>query len=296
MFRFKFSLSAASVLFVLLMVYCFSIAGAEESRIAAKVGDEIITEDQLREYMAATNMGSSKPAGEKEALEDLITRSIMYQEAKKKGIDRKKDVQEQLAKVGRNIIIQALMKEEAVFTQPVTEETARELYEKNWMDSRYPRWVKLTIFKVTYKDNKLAKTAEEYAGSIRTQIKSEEFDRDPEEAIKKLREQAPPPDGIAITATQYKKIFLLKVRQVPVVIEQEPLKMKVGETSDPLPVPQHPEVVLINLTHEYPQEELPFEKVKSDLMFSGAWLLQKERMKQYLETHRNAYKIEYLLK
>jgi hypothetical protein len=164
------------------------------------------------------------------------------------------------------------------------------------MDSRYPRWVKLTLFRITYKDKDQMQKAEEYAKSLRSKIRSENFDKDSEEALKKLKGEAPPPDGIALTANQYKKIFLLKVRQTPAVIEQVPLKMKEGETSDPIPVPQHPEIALINLTKEYPKEELPFEKIKSDLMFAGARMLQQERIKAYFEKHKGDYKIEYFMK
>jgi len=296
MYRLKCSLFSLPSLLVLLTLVFPVFAEAEGDRIVAKVGDEAITESQLNEYMTSTNLVGAPPAQEKEALEALITRNIMYYEAKKKGIDTRKDVREQIDKVERNILVQALMKEESIFTQSITEETARELYEKNWMDSRYPRWIKLTFFKITYKDNTFMQKAEEYAGSIRSKIRSEDFDKDPEAALKKLKEEAPPPDGITLTAAQYKKIFLLKVRQVPAAIEQEPLKMKEGETSEPIPVPQHPEFAVLNLTKEYPKEELPFEKVKSDLMFSGGRMLQADRLKTYFEKHKDDYKIEYFMK
>ncbi|MDQ7787755.1 MAG: hypothetical protein RDU01_09100 [Thermodesulfovibrionales bacterium] len=296
MYRLKCSLFFLPSLLVLLTLLSPVFAEAEEDRILAKVGDETITESQLKEYMTSTNLVGAPPAQEKEALETLITRSLMYNEAKKKGIDTREDVLGQIEKVRRNIIVQALMKEESIFAEPVTEESARKLYEENWMDSRYPRWVKLTLFKIAYKDKDQMKKAEEYAGSIRPKIKSEDFDKDPEEALKKLKGEVPPPDGVTITATQYKKVFLLKVRQMSAVIEQEPLKMKEGETSALIPVPQHPEIVLINLTKEFPKEELPFEKVKSDLMFAGARMLQQERLKAYLEKHKGDYKIEYFMK
>jgi hypothetical protein len=296
MYRLKCSLFSLLSLLVLLTLFSTVFAEAEGDRIVAKVGDQAITESQLKEYMASTNLVGAPPESEKEALEELITRSIMYDEAKKKGIDTRKDVREQIDKVSRNIIVQALMKDETIFTQLVTEETARELYEKNWMDARYPRWVKLTLFSIAYKDKDRMQKAEEYAGAVRSKIRSEDFDKNPEEALKKIKGEVPPSDGITITAKQYKKIFLLKVRQIPAVIEQDPLKMKEGETSGPIPVPQHPEIALINLTKEYPKEELPFEKVKSDLMFAGARMLQQERIKAYFEKHKGDYKIEYFMK
>ncbi|MFZ5906075.1 MAG: peptidylprolyl isomerase [Nitrospirota bacterium] len=296
MFRPKHVLFSLPSLLVFLVLLLPAPAGAVEDRIMAKVGDETITESQVKEYMASVNLAGAPPASEREALEDLINRSILYQEAKKKGIDTRKDVREQIEKTKRNIVVQALMKDEKIFSQPVTEEMARKLYEENWMDSRYPRWVKLTLVRIAYKDNSLMQKAEEYAESLRSKIESGEFDKDPEAALNKVKEQLPPPDGVTLTATQYKKIYLLKVRQIPAVIEQEPLKMKEGETSRPIPVPQHPEFVLINLTKEYPKEEVPFDRVKGDLMLSGARMLQQERLKTFSDKLREDYKIEYFTK
>lgn len=279
-----------------LVLFSYTSIKAGDDHVVAKVGDETITEEQMKEFMSGINVPGAPVTDEKGALEELIIRSIMYQEAKKKGIDKRKDVSEQIARVERNLIIQALMREEPLFNRPVTEDLARELYEKNWMDSKYPRWVKITLLRITYKEKGLEKKAEEYAKSIRSKIKHEDFDLNPEEALKQLKKESPPPDGITIEGTQYKKIFLLKVRQTTVLLEQIPLKLKEGETSDPIPVPQQPQYVLINLTKEYPKEELPFEKVKSELLFGGGRILQQENMKTYFEKVKDKYKIEYLSK
>jgi hypothetical protein len=285
----------AGILLCSIMLLSRESIGAGNERIIARVGNETITESQVKEFS-----GSATPTGggmnESDAVQELIVRSILYQEAKKIGVNKRNDVQEQIEKNERNIVIQALMKEESLNSQPVTEEMAKDLYDKNWMDSRYPRWVKLTFFRISYKDTGLAKKAEEYANSIRSKIRNEEFDKDPEKALKELKTEAPPPVGVTIDATQYKKIFLLKFRQSPVVLEQVPLKLKEGETSEVMAVPQNPQVALINLTKEYPKEEIRFDKVKSELMMAGVQLRQKEKINAYFEKIKGSYKIEFLSK
>jgi len=284
--------SLAGILLCSLMLLSRESIGAESERIIAKVGNETITESQVKKFSEdATPTGAGM--NESDAVQELIVRSILYQEAKKTGVNKRNDVQEQIEKNERNIVIQALMKEKSLNSQPVTEETAKDLYDKNWMDSRYPRWVKLTFFRITYKDAGLSKKAEEYANSIRSKIRSEEFDKDPEKALKELKTESPPPDGVTIDATQFKKIFLLKFRQSRIVIEQVPLKLKEGETSEAIPVPQNPQVALINLTKEYPKEEIRFDKVKSELMMAGSQLIQKEKMNEYFEKIKGSYNIEF---
>jgi peptidyl-prolyl cis-trans isomerase C len=284
--------SLAGILLCSLMLFSRESIGAESERTIAKVGNETITESQVKKFSeGASPTGAGM--NESDAVQELIVRSVLYQEAKKRGVNKRKNVQEQIENNERNIVIQALIKEESLSNEPVTEEVAKDLYDKNWMDSRYPRWVKLTLFRVSYKDKGLAKKAEEYAASVRSKIRNEEFDKDPEKALKQLKTESPPPDGVTIDATQYKKIFLLKFRQSRIDIEQVPLKLKEGETSEVMPVPQNPQFALINLTKEYPKEEVRFDKVKSELMMVGSQLRQKEKINAYFEKIKGSYEIEF---
>lgn len=266
-----------------------AIAAAD--RILVNVGGDTVTEKQLKKYMDV-----SKVTDEKEALQELVTRSILYQEARKLGLDRKEEIKERLAEVKRNILIQALLAEKSMTDEPVTEDKARELYEKNWMDSRYPRWVGITLIKISYKKG-LEKEAGEYAKKLRLVVDSAEFEKDYKAALENLKKKMPPPEGIDLIALNYKKVFLLKFRQFKSDLEDIALKLKKGETSEPIKAPQgQPGYALLNLTTEYPKEEIGFQKVMNDLMLSASAMMQKEKMKSYYEKMKGEYKIEYFLK
>jgi hypothetical protein len=277
------------------MLFIPVAAGAGDDRVVAKVGDDTITEKQLKEFAGGVGMMNAN-INEKDTLDQLVTRSIIYQDAKKKGIDKRQDIKNQLAANERNLVIQTYMKDELMLNDPVTEDMAKELWEKNWMDSRYPRWVSLILISVNFKNKDMQEKAEQYATNLRAKIDSEELTRDYESGLKKLKEELPPPEGITLRASLYKKVFLSNVRSVSVLIEEVAKKLKKGEMSEPLRSPQGLQYVLVNLLEEYPKEELSFEKIKSDLMLSGSKIKYKEAMDSYFEKHKHDYKIEYLSK
>jgi hypothetical protein len=260
--------------------------------VRARVGNETITEEQLKRFIKNTSM-TGVIVDEREALNELIIRSIIYQEAKKKGIDKRKAIKDRVEEFEHNLVLQTFMKEESLINDPLTDKSVRELYEKNWLDTRYPRWVMITLFRIRYEAPASETQALEYAKKIRAKINSDDFAEDPQAALRKLKEYLPPPEGITLEVSQNEKMFLLKIRAHKILIEHEALKLKKGETSEPLRSPQHPEYVLFNLTKEYPKEEVAFERVVSDLMMAGSRMKTQDQMKSFFETIKEDYKIEY---
>ena len=60
----------------------------------------------------------------------VITQEVLYQEAKKKGLDKKKDILEKVEDFKRAMVIDALLEENLQVKGEVTEEDARKLVEK----------------------------------------------------------------------------------------------------------------------------------------------------------------------
>ncbi len=290
MTRFYIQLLAGIIMGSFLFLFS-SVIKAEDDRVIAKVGNETITEEQLQDYINKM----SKPGemlNEKDALDELVARSILYQEAKRNALDQKPDISRKLSECEHNILIGAIMQEESLTKEPLTDKMGKELYDENYMDMRYPRWVKLTVIQVHYTGDKETE-AEDYALKIRDKINNDAFEKDQQEALKVLTQTVPPPEGIRVDQNYYEKLFLLKARRFRILLEQEALKLKKGETSDPLKIPRRPIYWLIHVIDEYPQEELPFERVKNEFLFLAAEERYKEKMKAFVDKHKDTYPIEY---
>ncbi len=262
-------------------------AADEKSDKLVIVDDEVITVKQLKAYMQ-----NNPSVDVKDAIDALIIESILYQQAKRLGYDKLDEVKEKISQFDRRTLVSHLVADKITKEIKVTEKEARELYEKNWMDSRYPRWVEVNVLNIQYKNESFEKMAVKYATNIRDKIDYKKFSDDYKSALDNLEKDFPPPDGITVKSQHYKKLFLLSFRKYKIMLEKVANSLKEGQTSKPIKTPNRFLYVLISVTREYPREEIPFKKVGNELMTSASDILYKEKIRSYIKEIKDSYNIE----
>lgn len=267
------------------------IEGSNPDKVIAKVGDVTITQKQFESFSQSA-LAHKNEMTRQQILNEMINMAILYQEAKRLNLDKRKDVKEILQDQEKNLLVQTLLKEKINKKEAVTEANAKELYDKNWMDSRYPRWVGVTIFRIHYNKKEQEKAGFEYAQKTRKKVRTKDFEKDAKTAFEKLKKELPPPEGITIDMSEFPKFFLLKFRKYKTDLEELALNLKKGENSPIMTIKQGDIFLFINLTIEYPKEEIPFKKVKSSLMMSAGELIHKQNVNKYIDTMEDRYKIE----
>ena len=267
------------------------IEASNPDKVIAKVGDVTITQKQFESFSQSA-LAHKNEMTRQQILNEMINMAILYQEAKRLNLDKRKDVKEILQDQEKNLLVQTLLKEKINKKVTVTEAKAKELYDKNWMDSKYPRWVGVTIFRIHYNKKEQEKAAFEYAQKTRKKVKTKDFEKDAKTAFEKLKKELPPPEGITIDMSEFPKFFLLKFRKYKTDLEELALNLKKGENSPIMTIKQGDIFLFINLTIEYPKEEIPFKKVKSDLMMSAGELIHQQNVNKYIDKMEDRYKIE----
>jgi len=126
----KLTLSAASLLLVTLFS---SSAFALDKNTVASVNGKKISQKQYQEHLKLLSsqapQGKKAPINRQAVLNDLINKEVLLQEAKKKKLDKDKKVKAQLAKIKKNLMVQALLSKSPA-AKPVTEKEMKEVYDQ----------------------------------------------------------------------------------------------------------------------------------------------------------------------
>jgi peptidyl-prolyl cis-trans isomerase C len=109
----------------------------ENSTVVAKIGGERITKEDLIESLDGLPPKQqvnylSSPERLKEYLDSLINQIILYKEAEKRGIDKRKAVKNNIQNYERRLLIQALSQD--ILGRELSEEEIRKYYEENPID------------------------------------------------------------------------------------------------------------------------------------------------------------------
>ncbi|ADY73526.1 peptidyl-prolyl cis-trans isomerase domain-containing protein [Desulfurobacterium thermolithotrophum DSM 11699] len=124
------------LLFSLSMVAVTSLTAQGSDKILAKVNGKPITESQLEEVLkglpAKYNSVKNNPQFQSQVLNSLINQELLYQEAKKEGIEKNAKVQRQIKEAKEQILINALLEKHLKISKvKVSDKEARAFYEKN---------------------------------------------------------------------------------------------------------------------------------------------------------------------
>ena len=114
---------------------CAKQDNAQSSGYLAKVGSTKITQadldklyQSLPDYAQQIYQGEQ---GKEKILEELINKEILFQEAVKKGMDKNPDFIKKMEEYKKVTLAQELLEKEIISSAKVTEQDARDFYEKN---------------------------------------------------------------------------------------------------------------------------------------------------------------------
>lgn len=120
--------AVVGVILIALGIYAFVISKKEtKGKIIARVGNSVLTDEELRRIIPPSLVQSVNP---QMIVELWVRRELMYQEAKKRNLDKKDYIKQRLEELKKDLIAQALADEEAskVF---VTNDEVRDYFSKH---------------------------------------------------------------------------------------------------------------------------------------------------------------------
>jgi peptidyl-prolyl cis-trans isomerase C len=114
---------------------CGMPGSGKELKVLAVVNGSAITEADLEkeiEFLPAyVRPIVETPAGRAQFLESLVTRNLLMDEALRRGVDRRPEVQDRLRAVRRSLILEELLQEVAEKAPGLSDEALRAYYEAN---------------------------------------------------------------------------------------------------------------------------------------------------------------------
>lgn len=130
---------------------------AEGQKVIATVNGKPIYEEQLRGFSA----GHDAPAmGRDQAINDLVARELVYQDALKRGLDKNAQVQKELQEMQQRVLMSAAVRA-ALDEHPVTEEELQTEYDA----------LKSQMARQEFKARHILVDSQEKAQSIITELK-----------------------------------------------------------------------------------------------------------------------------
>ncbi len=166
------------IILVGLLLFGMTTVQAEEKDIVAKVGNRVITK---AEFEALLKKRGGIPPKDKQLeiglLQNMVQTIALGEAARKKGLDKRKDIQETLALTIDSVLANELIKEEVINKVHVTEAQAKSYYDKNLARFKTPEQVKIRHILIKVDQSASGddrKKARERAGEALKKIKSGE--------------------------------------------------------------------------------------------------------------------------
>lgn len=212
---------------LLVIPFIFSYVHAEEKEVilADVNGVKITTADFENEVNSLPeNYRGMINANKRKFLDDLILQELLYQEAKKKKLEKDKDVINTLERVKKKILAQKLLEKEVMQLAKPTEEEIKKYYEENKDNYKIPEQVNAAHILVRVKEGA---TEEEDKAALKKA----------EDLLKKIKEGG----DFSVLAKENSDCpssskggelgYFSKGQMVP-EFEEAAFKLKVGEVSD----------------------------------------------------------------
>lgn len=110
----------------IILAACCSRGG--DGPVIARVGGAVLTQADMERMMAAEGMAANR---ESDFVDRWVNRELLYQEAKRMGLDRSDDLRLELALVEKEYIIQKLLERHFAERVQITDEEILRYYEEN---------------------------------------------------------------------------------------------------------------------------------------------------------------------
>jgi peptidyl-prolyl cis-trans isomerase C len=260
--------------FLLVFAACAKKEG-EKGPYLAKVGSAVITQadferefKNLPQFAQALFQGS---AGKERFLDELVKKEMLYQEALKKGLDKDPQYLAKVEDFKKLTLVSMLLEKEIESKGKVTEQDAKNYYEKHKEDFAAVSQIRISHI--------LVKTEDE-ANKILDSI------RNGGDFAKLAREKSID----TRTAKNGGDLGYMSKGQMMPEIEAAAVRLKIGEVSQPIKTRAGYE--LIKVTDKKFGKPIEFDKVQRVIMQRLAAEQQKEAFDSYVEQLKKSYKVE----
>jgi len=242
----------------------------------ARVNDKYITLEDFNKrwnsipFQFKYQYGLFGPEGKEKVLDTLIKNELLYQEAVKKGIDRREEIKQRIEDLRRQVIAEELLREEMQGME-ASDSEALDYYNRNKEEFGEPEKVRVRhilvkaeteaneVLEKLKKGQDFAKLAQEYSIDPGTKDKGGELG------------------------------FFPRGQMVP-EFEEAAFKLKVGELSEPVKTFYGYHIIEVEEKKESTQKS--FEEVKEDARNAALQEKQRKRFEDFLEQLTRKAKIE----
>lgn len=261
--------------FIILFTASFIIScGQSKEDVIVKAGSSKLTKKDLQEDLKSlppqTKLFLASPEGINRLKDELVKREVLYEEAKKKDLNKSEEFKRRLEEFKKITLINILLEQELKNLQQVTEKDAKDYYEKNKDQFIKPTEVRLS--QIVVKNEEEAKKVYEKVD------KGEDFSKIAKELSKDDKTK-----GIGGDMGFFKK------GQLDPQIENLAFSLKKGQVSMPL---NRKDGLYIFKVTDIKGTPIEFEQVKQQLTEELKAKKQQDWFNSYIEDLKKKHKVE----
>ncbi len=283
------------VLITMVAVSALSFAAfAEEEKadkVLATVGSEKITEADLFAKISTLppqfRARYETPDGKKKLLDQTIKFSLLSQEARAQGIDKKDEVAKKIKEISDNIIIQELTKQEVSDRVSASDEDIKTYYDENNQEFIKPEKIKANLILFEVKEGDSTDVKKEKEAKARETLKKIKDGADFEELAKQVSDDKRTKKRGGSTG------FFSEGRRKNTYgekFEEVAFSLKQGELSDVFESKKG--FYIVKVTEKKAEEQQSLEQAKSRIERKLKQAKQKEVYDSYVEELKKKYPVK----
>lgn len=250
---------------------------AQKGAVLAKVGAAVITEGDLeRELKSLPDYAQQMFADEKgreKFVDELVKKEMLYQEAVKKGLDKSADFLKKVEEFKKLTLVSELLEKEIMAKAKVSDQEAKEYYEKHKGDFVTTSQIKASHI--------LVKTEDEANKVLARLKKGEKFE---EIAKKESLDKGSAKNGGDLG-------YFARGQMVP-EFEKAAAELKAGEISKP--VKSNYGFHIIKVTDKKAGPVIEYDRIKDLISQKLSGERQKESFDKYVDGLRKTYTVEIM--
>lgn len=260
--------------FVIFIIFLLFFACSKSDEVVVKAGSSKLTKKELQEDIKSlppqTKLFLASPEGLNRLKDELIKREVLYEEAKKKNMTKSEEFKRKMEEFKKITLINMLLEQEIKTVQQVTEQEAKEYYEKN--KDMFIKPVEVRLSQIVVKNEEEAKKVYERID------KGEDFNKIAKELSKDEKTKASGGD-----------IGFFKKGQLNPQIENVAFSLRKGQVSMPLTFKG--ELYIFKIT-DVKGTAVDFEQIKGQLIEQLKAKKQQDWFNSYIDDLKKKYKVE----
>lgn len=260
--------------FVIPIIFLLFFACSKSDEVVVKAGSSKLTKKELQEDIKnlppQAKVFLASPEGFTRLKEELIKRELLYEEAKKKNLTKSEEFKRRMEEFKKITLINMLLEQEIKTVQQVTEQEAKEYYEKN--KDMFINPVEVRLSQIVVKNEEEARKVYERLD------KGEDFSKIAKELSKDEKTRASGGD-----------IGFFKKGQLNPQIENIVFSLRKGQVSMPLTLKG--ELYIFKIT-DVKGTAVDFEQIKGQLIEQLKVKKQQDWFNSYIEDLKKKYKVE----